>query len=449
MSEVSFLSNCLRLIELKLNIGSSRHWTIEEYKTIQKLIFEASGINLSIETLERLYGKLKIHKNYKPQVATKTALAIFLGYSDWEDFKSQNPLNPREPLQAFELIPDENKSEENAVIVNRAGIKKRKFGKPTRSLIIFFVLICLVGIAIVFARRKPNTVSKLNFKAENAIGRAPHTVKFTFDLSDQEGDNFSIIIPYLHVTVKLQKEQKSAFVPVLVQGWYRAYLMSDNNTMGETFFFIKTEGWRVTITNMDKYNQNTVYRTPLPLASVAAEGRLYTSSSFLPDSIQKKRGYYFLTYYNVRNFNVNGDNVTFETRFRNKAQEENSLCNDMIFNLVGLKGMFKIHFVTAGCTGFIDMAFGEKLINGGTQSLTPFGTNMQPWKKALLEVINKTVNVYLDGRLIYKTKYSRSVGTIVGIELTSRSSGETDYVKLYNEKKQLVYEDDFGGKVSD
>jgi hypothetical protein len=64
-------------------------------------------------------------------------------------------------------------------------------------------------------------------------------------------------------------------------------------------------------------------------------------------------------------------------------------------------------------------------------------------------VINKTVNDYLDGRLIYKTKYSRSVGTIVGIELTSRSSGEADYVKLYNGKKQLVYEDDFGGKVSD
>jgi hypothetical protein len=41
------------------------------------------------------------------------------------------------------------------------------------------------------------------------------------------------------------------------------------------------------------------------------------------------------------------------------------------------------------------------------------------------------------------------VGKIVGIEVLSKTSGETDYVKLYNAKKELVYEDDFGGEPSD
>jgi hypothetical protein len=40
------------------------------------------------------------------------------------------------------------------------------------------------------------------------------------------------------------------------------------------------------------------------------------------------------------------------------------------------------------------------------------------------------------------------VGAIVGIEIISRTSGETDYVKLYNGNNKLVYEDDFGGKAT-
>jgi hypothetical protein len=41
------------------------------------------------------------------------------------------------------------------------------------------------------------------------------------------------------------------------------------------------------------------------------------------------------------------------------------------------------------------------------------------------------------------------VGKIVGIEILSKTSGETDFVKLYNAKKELVFEDDFGGTPGD
>src|SRR4028119_1776882 len=96
MSEVMYISKCLRLIEQKVNRGSSKDWTSENYKRLQKLIFEASGITLSTHTLERLYGKLKTHNEYKPQAETKNALARFLGYADWDTFKIENPISPNE-----------------------------------------------------------------------------------------------------------------------------------------------------------------------------------------------------------------------------------------------------------------------------------------------------------------------------------------------------------------
>jgi hypothetical protein len=121
----------------------------------------------------------------------------------------------------------------------------------------------------------------------------------------------------------------------------------------------------------------------------------------------------------------------------------------MWFKLIGLNGILNMHFLTTGCTGYIDMTFGEKNLNGSMQDLSQFGIDIHNWKKARLEVINKTVHIYIDNALIYKIAYSQSVGAIVGIEVISKTSGETDYVKLYNSKKELVYEDDFGGKVID
>jgi hypothetical protein len=95
------------------------------------------------------------------------------------------------------------------------------------------------------------------------------------------------------------------------------------------------------------------------------------------------------------------------------------------------------------------MIFGEKNIDGfNQQNLPQFGIDIKNWRKARLEVINKKVHIYLDGFLIYKTEYTQSVGSIMGIEVTSKASGETDYIKLYNSNKELVYEDDFGGEMS-
>jgi hypothetical protein len=121
----------------------------------------------------------------------------------------------------------------------------------------------------------------------------------------------------------------------------------------------------------------------------------------------------------------------------------------MWFKLMGTEGILKMHFLMSGCFAYVDMTFGDKNLKGSEQDFSPFSTDIHTWKNARLEVIDKNVQIYLGDSLIYKTKYAKSVGKIVGIEVLSKTSGETDFVKLYNAKKELVYEDDFGGKPGD
>jgi hypothetical protein len=439
MSETLYISICLRLIEQKVNRGDSEHWTNEDYKILQKAIFDASSINLSTYTLERLYGKLKIHKNYRPQVETKNALAIYLGYNDWEDFKNQDPIETKKGLEVPVPVLD--------TVTEQASTQQSESNNISKKTVIFLTvaLIIVIAIGFVLLDHKSAVGDSVNFKAVDAYGKAPHTVKFVYDLSGQEGDDFSIYVPDFHDPIKISKSQKFTLRPFLLPGWFRAFLLNNKKVIGQTLFFTETSGWHVTGTSYDYRREGHTW--PLSKKAVASDGKLYTPLTFLPDSVKKKDNRYFLCYFNIRKFNVSGDNLAFETRFRNKAKGVNSHCNDMWFRLIGMDGVSQMHFLTTGCAGYIDMAFGDKTLSGSKEVLTQFGLNMHTWKKARLEVNDKNVRIYLDGSLILKTKYTKSIGPIVGIEVTSRINGETDYVKLYNSKKQLIYEDDFGGKA--
>jgi hypothetical protein len=423
-------------VEVKVNRGNSHDWTPGDYKILQKLIFDASSINLSTFTLERLYGKLKIHKDYNPQAETKNALAIFLGYADWDDFKTKNPLRTKKQVQlsqpGFEHGEKNSKSEKN---------RKLRIGLLITTIGIFSVII------FALVSHQP-TINKVNFKAVNAYGKAPHTVKFIHDLSGQKGDDFSIFVPELWYTTKLSKTQKFSLQAIVLPGWFHAYLLNGPKIIGQALLFNETSGWQANYTNYKYDHKEHTWTLPKSAAS-PSKGRLFTPLSFLPDSVRNVRSRYFLSYFNIRKFEVSGDNLAFETRFRNKEQGAYAHCSDIWFRLIGTNGILKMHFLTTGCTGYVDMEFGEKRVTGITEVLTPFGVNMQTWKNARLEVKDKLVTIYRDGSLIFKTRYSQSVGSIVGMEITSRINGETDYVKLYNDKRKLVYEDDFGGKVID
>ena len=439
MSEVMYVSKCLQLIEQKVNRGSSKDWTNENYKRLQKLIFEASGITLSTHTLERLYGKLKTHKEYKPQAETKNALAKFLGYADWDTFKIENPIPPDEP----EGVPNQQVSSERFLSAR---------ANPKRKRVIYLIIICIAiatMVGLVVLNRKSGSTSgstAIKFEAVNAFGTVPHTVKFIYDLSNLGGDNFSIFFPKGGDTVKIVKQQTFTYKPFLSPGHHVAYLLSDKKIIAEADVYIQTEGWNGNY--FIKHPDDAGEKTAITGKFLSSDGRLYTPYSYFPDSI-KRASHYFISYLNIRDYKLDGDNASFETRFRNASHPGNSICNDMWFKLMGTTGVLKMHFLISGCFAYVDMTFGDKNLRGAEHDFSSFSTDIHTWKEARLEVVDKNVRIYLGNSLIYETKYYRSVGKIVGIEVLSKTSGETDYIKLYNAKKELVYEDDFGGKPGD
>src|SRR4030095_14623881 len=92
--DTEYLQLCIRLIEQKLNWRSADEWRNYEFTELSEKILDATSVNLSATTLKRIFGKLKYES--LPSSATLNALAAFLGYASWMDFKSKQPLKKQE-----------------------------------------------------------------------------------------------------------------------------------------------------------------------------------------------------------------------------------------------------------------------------------------------------------------------------------------------------------------
>ncbi len=59
LSEKRDIASCLELLEAKLNWGSSQYWVNYDFEKLSLEIEHKTGVNLSVTTLKRLWGKVK------------------------------------------------------------------------------------------------------------------------------------------------------------------------------------------------------------------------------------------------------------------------------------------------------------------------------------------------------------------------------------------------------
>src|ERR1700734_3446935 len=95
--EKQLLIKCRLLIEESLNWGDNDTWSNDDFEQLSEKIFDKTKVQLSISTLKRIWGKVR-YENF-PTTATLNALAGFLDYESWRDFRQKN--GAIEPLIIF------------------------------------------------------------------------------------------------------------------------------------------------------------------------------------------------------------------------------------------------------------------------------------------------------------------------------------------------------------
>jgi hypothetical protein len=85
-SSLDHLDYCCQLVSEQYGKPDILSWTNSDYVKLGYVLYKKTHVQISPNTLKRIFGKIKTDVRYYPQRATRDALALYIGYNDWEKF---------------------------------------------------------------------------------------------------------------------------------------------------------------------------------------------------------------------------------------------------------------------------------------------------------------------------------------------------------------------------
>ncbi|WP_020526118.1 hypothetical protein [Flexithrix dorotheae] len=395
ISELNYLSQCCRAIENKLSWGSPQQWTNSNFLDLSNEIKRASGIRISAATLKRIFGKVKTKEQYNPQLATKNALAQFLGFQSWSDYKIHNPV-----LTEMQVV-------EPGSLILLPETKKIKWGKLLALL--SFLIVVPVAIWYFWPQQKINP--EFSISGKYLEGKAYHTVVFDYDI--EQVDSEEIYLDFGDSTRKaLRKNTHTISHYYRSPGFYQVKLKIDDQVYYDTSVFLGTKDWEAFISFWDVDHTEFL---PVRKFRDTTENAFY-----IPSDTPEKKGIdttemYWTHFVNAQKFELDGDNFALNAEIKNDHEIVAARCNHAKIFVVGETGQIALYFLKEGCFKWVKLQFGEIKLDGEFQDLSAFGKSLMNWQNITLQVSNKKANVLFNNKLIFEQEYNQSLGEIRAI----------------------------------
>ena len=414
--DTGYLQLCTRLIEEKLNWRPAEEWRNYEFTELSEKILDATSVNLSATTLKRIFGKLKYDS--LPSSATLNALAAFLGYESWMDFKSKQPLNKQEP--------------------GKTTIFRKKFLLQHKVWPVTAAAVVIVGIlAFTFLSGKSvkplKNENEIVFTSKPLADGLPNSVVFNVDLKGNTPNKIVIQQSWDSTkTVVLQTGQKEATGIYYLPGYFRAKLILDGKIIKEHDLFIRSDNWMATVDHQ-----------PIPSYikkdDLLLKDEMTVSKNVLKEikTITKPT---WLTYHLVKPFDgLQSDNFTLESSIRNTFSEGPAVCKTARIFVLCSKGAFIIPFTIPGCIGDINLKASDHYLDGHSNDLSSFSTDLSDWANVKVEVRNRVMKIFLNDKLVRQETYKADAGEVVGIRFSFLGAGAVKKIKLLDGKEAKVY----------
>jgi hypothetical protein len=417
--DTKYLQLYIRLIEQKLNWRPAAEWRNYEFTELSEKILDAVGVNLSATTLKRVFGKLRYES--LPSSATLNALAAFLGYSSWMEFKSQQ-LNR-------EIAPPKNPAKKKHFF----EIKFWPFAAVSIGIIAILAFSFLSGRSFHPLKNEKEIV----FTSKPLAEGLPNSVVFNVDLKGNHPNKVIIQQSWDSTkTVILQAGQKEATGIYYIPGYFRAKLILDGKIIKEHDLFIKSDKWMATVDYL-----------PIPTyvkkEDLLLNGKMDVSENVL-NEIKTTTKPTWLTYHLVKPFNnLQSDNFTLESSIKNTFAEGPAVCKTAKIFILCSKGAFIIPFTILGCISDVNLMANDNYLDGRSNDLSSFSADLSNWTNIKVDVKNRLMKVFLNDKLIRQETYKADAGEVVGLRFSFLGAGAVKNVKLLDIKGENMYCDLF------
>jgi len=424
------LSDWILLEEIKQEIakGASLQdtpkWSQKDFEFLSYYIEEKTACRLSISTLKRIWSNS--HQRL-PHITTLDALSKTAFGKNWKMLKS-------------DTLAKKGESREGTVKNSDVSTKGRSRKKKPVWLLVIPVLLVFLGGGLLLQKksRRPPALGQVSFSHSKAMeNQLPNSVVFTYDIDAIAGNRFFLQQSWdTSRKVEIFKKNYERTDIYYIPGYFTAKLIADDQIVKELPVHVIYKDWfmaaRQPMSNIVTFDKDLwLGQNHLGIAKETLEMK----------GIDVNKAFQ-LAYYYVKDFEVDGDNLTYSASFKMDVLE-NVDCPIMNIHLQGTKGYYWIMMGNEGCGSELGLIVGDTSHNGKTQDLSGLTTNMYQWNEFEIQTIDRNVRILLNGKEVLVTDYETAIGGIMEISYFFNGMGMIDNVALYNQKEEEVFSERF------
>lgn len=381
-----------------------------------------TGILISLSTIKRL---LNGQFSRLPQVATLNAIAMFLGYQNWQHFK----------ISKGSVVGDTDKE---------MPARKSWFGHPVISYLRLLVTVVLVGTGLFFmvkARKHPPGFEKASFSVDRTTNNElPNTAVFHYNVDDVNADSFFIQQSWdKNRRVKISPKEHELTDIYYEPGYHIAKLIANDRVIRAYPVSIPTDRWFF-------YAKEKVPR-PIPQyihSAGSRNGFLSMNEDEIVNShvdIQKENNYFQVYFPSV--FPGNSDNYILKCRLRTR-QVRPDPCLYFICEVFCQNNFMFFTSASKGCASEINAQYGENYLSGKIHDLSALGTDVTAWQDVEVNVKDRKVTIRINNADVFRSEYHQPAGLITGLGFISNGLCDVDFVSLKTQDGKDIYVNDFG-----
>ena len=418
--KASFLEIFKKNGYVDINLLTQRH-----FEHIGNEIEKKSGVLISGTTIRRLSNG---EFSRMPQVATLNAIATYLDFKNWQEYK-------------LSIL---SKKQETGARVEPKTPEHRSRGSVYFGLGLLAVVVSIVAYYIYPTKSLLGHLEKVTFSAhKNTINDLPNTVVFNYNVDDVVADSFFIQQSWdKNRRTRIHKRNYTVTDIYYEPGYHVAKLIANDSVIKTIDVSIPTDKWFF-YANENRVRYKTEY---IKADNFIKNGSLALSADDLANNnVETDENKIYLYSYFPSHLEVNSDNYTLKTRVRMK-EIRNNLCPYIILEIYCQRFFMAIKSTPKGCANEAALLFAEKKFGGKQNDLASIAYDVTQWNDVEVLVKNKHVLLKINGKECFSTDFVNSGKLITGLSFISNGLCEVDKVELAGLDGKIVYKNEFDEK---
>jgi hypothetical protein len=408
-TELNYIRLCVTEIEYRFNWGDGE-WTNYDFEKLSSEIQYDTGVNLSVTTLKRLWGKLKYDS--MPTATTLNTLARYAGYEDWRHFKRVNTTAEEQGVR-----------ERDTSIADKVPLPEKAEGNKRFWLFSFVILLPVIYF---FSFDKHRVVHSEDFQfSSNKIMSTgvPNSVIFHYQASTAKDTVFisqSWDVSRKKAVPANQHEYSSIYY---TPGYFRAKLLVGDQIVKEHDLMIASDGWLALVENKEG--------APVYFGKQKGDSIIVNQTLFAQYNINMQPVLPALRIYNVKDMpGLNTGNFTFETSVKSDYHDGAAACQHLDIMVLCKNDVINIPLSARGCVGDLILYAGGTRIKSTDADLSGFGCDLSQWVPVKVTAAHNKIQFFINGKPAYTLQTTHPPADIVGVEYRFNGPGAVKDTKF-------------------